>query len=195
MDTVVHLAAVPYDADWNSLLHSNIIGDHNVFEACRQAGVRRVVAASTIQVSFGQRRRAPYSAVSEGLLEELPPDVPRIDVSMAPEPLNLYASTKVFTESLCRVFSYQHAMSCLAIRIGWVVSEDRPPNRRAVDTWCSQRDIAGLTQACIDAPEDVRFDIFYAVSNNRHAWVNMENARERLGFVPQDRAEDHELPD
>jgi len=190
MDVVVNMAADPGSGDWNSLERSNVIGAHNIFEASRQAGVGRVIAASTIQVSSGHRSREPYSAVSQGRLEELPPGVAKISAEVPAEPRNLYSATKVFNESLCRVYANQHGLSCLAIRVGWVVAEDRPPNRKAVDIWCSQRDIGGLIKACVDAPEEVRFGIFYGMSNNRYCWQSLDNARELLGFVPQDRAED-----
>ena len=51
MEVVAHLAADPGSGDWQSLLSNNIIGTYNVFEACREAGVRRIVAASSIMVS------------------------------------------------------------------------------------------------------------------------------------------------
>ena len=113
---------------------------------------------------------------------------------MPAEPRNLYASSKVFSESLCRTYAYSHGMSCLAIRIGWVVGEDRVPNANAADIWCSQRDIAGLIECCVKAPDELRFDIFYGMSANQFLWVDMDNARDKLGFVPLDRAEDN-LPE
>lgn len=190
MDVVVHMAADPGGGDWESLVHSNIIGAQNMFDSCQQAGVSRIIAASTIQVSNGHRHQEPYCAVAQGRVEELPDGVPRISSAVPAEPRNLYASTKIFNESLCRVYSHSHGMSCLAIRIGWVVTEDRPPSSKALDIWCSQRDIATLIECCINAPDSVRFGIFYGVSANRTSWLDMDEAREMVGFVPQDRAED-----
>jgi uronate dehydrogenase/NAD+ dependent glucose-6-phosphate dehydrogenase len=190
MDVVVHMAADPAGGNWDSVLRNNIVGAYNVFEACRQSEVKRIVAASTIQVSTGHRGQAPYDAVSQGRLEALPEGVPMVSTEVPAEPRNLYASSKVFNESLCRTFAFSHGMSCLGIRIGWVVGEDSVPNPRSEDIWCSQRDIAGLIQACVDAPDDLRFDIFYGMSNNRYRWVDLTNAREKLGWEPQDRAED-----
>ena len=184
------LAADPAGGEWESVLRNNIIGAYNVFEACRQQQVGRIVAASTIQVSTGHRQQEPYNAVSQGRPEPLPSGVPLVSVDVPAEPRNLYASSKVFSESLCRTYAFSHGMSCLAIRIGWVVGEDSVPNARSEDIWCSQRDIAGLIRACVDAPEDLRFDILYGMSNNRFRWVDLSNARQKLGFEPQDRAED-----
>jgi hypothetical protein len=81
-------------------------------------------------------------------------------------------------------------MSCICLRIGWVVAEDRPPIPRAIPEWCSQRDIAQLVRLCVDAPETLRYDVFYGLSNNRYGWVDISHAREVLGYSPQDRAED-----
>ena len=44
-------------------------------------------------------------------------------------------------------------------------------------------------QRCVDAPESLRFDIFYAMSDNAKRWVDIEHAREVVGFVPDDGAE------
>ena len=194
MDVVVHLAAYLSDNDWQVVLRDNIDGAYNIFEACRQAGVSRVITASTVQVSTGQRKREPYNAVSTGRLQPLPDGVPPLSPRVAAEPRNLYAASKVFNESLCHVFAHKYEMSCLAIRIGWVVGEDEVPNPNSEDIWCSQRDIAQLIRSCVAAPDHVTCDVFYGMSNNRYLWVDLSNARDKLGFEPQDRAEDH-LPE
>ena len=33
------------------------------------------------------------------------------------------------------------------------------------------------------------YDVYYAVSDNRYRWVDMEHTREGLGYWPQDSAE------
>ena len=190
MDVVVHMAADPAGRSWESLLANNIVGGYNIFAASLQAGVSRVVAASTIQVSSGHRDQEPYLSIAEGRFEDVPADLPLVSARIPAEPRNLYASSKVFNESLARTYAHSHGLSCLCIRIGWVLAEDRPPNGRAADIWCSQRDIAQLIQCCVDAPAEVRFDIFYGMSDNQHRWVDLDNARQRVGFVPRDRAED-----
>ena len=66
MDVVVHMAADPSGAGgWESVLRSNIVGGYNAFEACRLAGVSRMVYASSIQASSGYREcEEPYHAIS-----------------------------------------------------------------------------------------------------------------------------------
>src|SRR5437667_9148293 len=47
-ETVLHLAALARGTGtWEEILHHNVIGTYNVFEAAREAGVRRVVFASS----------------------------------------------------------------------------------------------------------------------------------------------------
>ena len=43
---------------------------------------------------------------------------------------------------------------------------------------------------CIDADDDLGFGIFYGMSNNDWLWVDIEDARQVLGYEPLDRAED-----
>ena len=95
----------------------------------------------------------------------------------------------MWTESLARVYAYTKGMSCICIRLGQV-ERDRPRPPNGHDIFVSQRDIAQIMERSINADPSVRFDIFYGMSNNRYGWVDMDHARERLGFVPQDRAED-----
>lgn len=191
MDVVVHMAADPSgQGGWESVLKSNIIGAYNVFEGGRQAGVKRVVFASTIQVSLGYGTEAPYKAIRQGYYDDVPADFPTVTHEWPTRTLNIYSSSKVWGEALARTYADTHGMSCLCIRIGWVVAEDRPPRPTAQDIWCSQRDIVALTECCINAPEGVRFDIFYGMSDNRWRWVDLAHAREIVGYAPRDRAED-----
>jgi len=55
--------------------------------------------------------------------------------------------------------------------------------------WCSQRDIVRMIEACIEAPESLRFDVFYVVSNLRHGYRDVEHARTVLGWTPMDSAD------
>ena len=187
MDAVVHMAADPAGRGWDSLRDNNLIGAYNIFEACREAGVGRVVAASTIQVSQGDTEEEPYCTLVAG--DAVAEDLEKVSPQTPAQPRNLYAASKVWSESLARVYAHSHDMSCLCIRIGWVTGEDEPRNGRG-DIWCSQRDIAELIKCCIDAADDVRFDIFYGMSDNRRRWVDIENARRRVGYISRDRAED-----
>lgn len=190
MDVVVHMAADPAGRSWESVLHNNVEGTYHVFEACRLAGVRRVVFASTIQVIAGYRYQEPYGALYELRYRDMPPEMfPPITHTQPTRPINLYACSKVWGEALAHTYAWTHGLSCLCVRIGWVVAEDRPRDRGPF-LWCSQRDIPQLFEKCINAPDDLRFDIFFGVSDNRHMVADIRHARDVLGYEPQDRAED-----
>src|SRR5438874_2350024 len=51
IDAVVHMAGDPSTrASWESVHQANVVGAYNVFESARQAGVRKLVFASTNHV-------------------------------------------------------------------------------------------------------------------------------------------------
>jgi nucleoside-diphosphate-sugar epimerase len=192
MDAIVHMAAnADGEAEWDSVLNSNIIGTYNVYEACRLAGVPRIVFASSIMTIFGYALEEPYKAIHEARLDAVPESVPLITAQDPARPTALYSCSKVWGEAMAHMYAHVHGMSCLCIRIGWVVSEDKPPDEPyANPVWCSQRDIAQLVERCLAAPESVRYDLFYGLSDNEHRWADIAHAREVIGYVPLDRAED-----
>ena len=191
MDVVVHMAADPDPGGrWESILNSNVIGAYNVFEASRLAAVKRVIFASSGQATLGYQADEPYRAISQGCYEDVPDPIPLVTHRHPVRPINVYGCSKVWGEALARVYADVHGLSCICLRIGWVVAEDRPPNPTARAVWCSQRDIVQLVERGIDAPESVRFDVLYGTSEDRYRWMDIERARQVVGYVPRDRAED-----
>jgi uronate dehydrogenase len=189
MDAVIHLAADPEGRVWESVLNNNIIATFNVFEACRQMGVSRIVAASSIMVSQGHREQEPYKAMMERRHKDIPSKVSMITPDIPAEPRSIYGASKVWTESLARVYAYRHKISCICIRIGQV-ERDRPRPPQGADIYVSQIDIVQIIERCVAADKKLQFGIFYGMSNNDYRWVDIENARKKIGYVPQDRAED-----
>ena len=72
----------------------------------------------------------------------------------------------------------------ICLRIGAVRPEDRPLERRDESVYCSQANVALLVERCVTAPAEVRFDVFYAVSDNRLSYRDTEHARRVLGHEP-----------
>jgi nucleoside-diphosphate-sugar epimerase len=195
MEVVIHMAADASGRNgWESVLKNNIMAAHNLFEACRLAGVKRVIYASTNQVVFGYVEKDSFKRMFSA--REAPLDLGQIkpiDHTRPTRPLNEYACSKVFGEALAHMYSSDGSMSCIVLRIGWVVAEDRPrlPNGRML--WCSQRDCVQLVERCVNAAEDLRFDIFFVQSDNASNLVDIQHARDVLGYTPQDRAEDYPI--
>lgn len=194
-DAVVHLAGS--GGDWETVYNLNVKGSYNVFEAARLAGVKRVIAASTGRVTGNLDEEFPYNAIAKGQYELVPPTWDMITHESTIRPDSLYACSKVWAESLGRHYSENYDMSMIFIRIGAVphdgdsVTMNRGPEIyiRRFSTWCSLRDIAQLVSRCIDAPDSVRYDIFYGVSNNKWRTRDIEHARLVVGYEPQDNAE------
>ena len=198
MDVVVHMAAdARHDGSWESILNSNIIGARNAFEAAHRVGVRRMVFASSIMVSWGYQQDEPYRAIAEGRLDALVEDeLAPVTHEWPVRPTGLYPASKVWGEALGRYYADVHHMQVICLRIGWVNGDDHPRSGPSMaPIWCSQRDIVQLVERSINAPPELRYDIFYGTSNNRWRWVDIEHARAKLGYIPMDTADDRLTPD
>jgi len=167
VDAVVHLAGIAGEADFDQICRVNIDGTYRVFEACRRAGPRRIVyASSNHAVGFTQR-----SAL-------LPVDVPL-------RPDTYYGVSKVFGEALAALYADKYGMEIACLRIGSCF--ERPRNVRMLSTWLSPGDVARLVDACLTAP-GLGFATVYGTSANTRGWWDLEPAR-ALGYQPLDDAE------
>lgn len=190
-DVVVHLAADKHeDGPWESILHNNIIGTCNVFEAARIAGVGRIIFASSVRATDMYQ----IGGVPKGFEGEWPAlwkeSGVRPDRLIGPEdpvrPYNFYGVSKVFGEGLGRYYSDRFNISVICFRIGAFQKDDKPSDDFASRLWISWRDgIQGFDRA-IGAPETVRFGIFYLVSNNAQNVYDISDTKRVLGYEPQD---------
>ena len=157
------------------------------------AGVKRVVAASTNQASKWYEQ--PWF---EGRIDRVTPDD-------YPRPDTFYGWAKVAYESLGFLYacgSLGQRLEVVQIRIvapreiDAAAFEDRPLRRylRDITGYISQRDLQQLFVRSVDAesiddPYGVPFQIFYGVSNNARTFWSITNAREVIGYAPQDDSE------
>jgi len=186
VDTVAHLAAYLADSNSTEQISVNVWGTYNVFEAAREAGVRRVVFASSGATVHAYERDEPFLSMAEARYADIPEPRPLITHLSPVRPYDLYGCAKAWGEALGRYYSEQHGISVLCIRFGRVVAEDRPRDARHAAVYLSHRDAAQIVERCVEAPEDVRFDVFYGVSDNRARFRDIAHAREVIGYVPQD---------
>jgi len=167
VEAIVHLGGFSVEGDWDTILRANIVGTHNVFEAARRNGVRRMVfATSNHAVGFYDRDET-------------------IDHRVYPRPDSRYGVSKVFGEALGSLYADKYGMEVVCMRIGNV--NPKPMDKRRLSIWLSPRDLAQLVSIAIDRP-GIRFEIVYGVSGNRRSWYDNANA-ERLGYAPQDDSE------
>jgi nucleoside-diphosphate-sugar epimerase len=190
VETVVHLAAQVGNPAWEAVLRHNITGTYNVFEAAREAGVKRVVFASSGAAVSGIEADKPYSDLVAGRYEGLQ-SWPILTHLSPLRPSGLYGASKIWGEALGRHYADDHGLSVICVRIGRVHAEDRPRSAREFAVWCSQRDIARFLESCVEAPDAVRFEIFFCTSRNKWGYRDLEHPRAILGWEPVDAAEDH----
>jgi nucleoside-diphosphate-sugar epimerase len=172
---------------------TNVIGVYNVYEAARQAGVRRVIFASAGASVFNYVTEEPYLSMAEARWEDVPAGVTRLTHLAPYRPNGVYGATKAWGEAIGRYFSDVHGISVICVRVGHVplppqTEYDLSPYQAAI--YCSHRDIVQMFERCVDAPDELRFDIFFACSNNRGLFRDIEHPREVVGFVPQDGIKD-----
>src|SRR5437660_5698491 len=167
VDGIIHLGGISGENTWDNILHGNIIGLYNVFEAARRAGVKRIVmATSNHAVGFYPRAQT-------------------IDHRVVPRPDSRYGVSKAFSEALASLYADKHGIGFLCTRIGNFGS--RPIDSRRLAIWISPRDYTQLVRIGLEPPE-IRFEIVYGVSNNQRSWYDNSNAY-RLGYKPQDDSE------
>jgi nucleoside-diphosphate-sugar epimerase len=190
-EVVVDLAAAPsISTPWDHIYGNNIRATINAFEAAREAGVRRVVFASSNHVTGLYEQSEPFASIVRGDYEGLDPaEVPLLTTSHPIRPDSPYGVGKAFGEATARYYAETHGMSALCLRIGTCKRSNRPENAREFATLITHEDLVGLVDRCIRAPDDVSFGIFYGVSDNTWRFWDIADAREQIGYEPHDDAE------
>lgn len=164
---VIHLAGIPSEAPFADLLHTNIDGTYQVFEAAQRSGVPRVLfASSNHAVGFHPRSELA-------------------DTHLRPRPDTYYGVSKVAGEAIASLYADRYRMAVASVRIG--SCEPEPSSLRSLSTWLSPADAVRLFHALLTAP-DLGYATVYGISANTRAWWDLDTARE-LGYQPQDDAE------
>ena len=180
-DVVVHLAATSDEAPFvEELVGPNVIGLYNVLQAAHLEKVRRVVFASSIQ------------AVGAGRRDKTQP----LDVVSLPHPSTLYGVTKVLGETMGRYYHDKHGMEFIALRIGAFEPYDSPNLRHGGyrGIWLSPRDAAGIFRAAIET-EGIGYAIVNATSRTPTERMDLQPARDILGWEPQEHSDDFKPDD
>ncbi|MBF0277290.1 MAG: NAD(P)-dependent oxidoreductase [SAR324 cluster bacterium] len=189
-EIVIHLAAkAGNNYSWQEFQDTNITGTYNVFEAAVQAGVQRVIFASSGATVAGWEKEEPFKAIVEGRYQDVPDSWPNLDHETLPRPSGIYGATKVWGEALGRQWADSSDLSVINLRIGHVMKSDKPVTDRDFSVWCSQGDVAKMIETCVEAPAAIKHEVFYVISENKWGYRDMEHAKEVLGFEAQDAAE------
>ncbi len=157
MEAVIHLAAVTdgLPEHGQRIMEINVVGTYVVLDAARQAGVRRVLAASSINAfgTFAWRlsgKPAPY--------DRLP-----LDEGFVPVVEDPYSLSKLCNEETCAAFHRAYGLTTAAFRFAGVWTEELYDQRRRNMTattqwedwlysWVHVADIAGGLRRALESP-------------------------------------------
>jgi nucleoside-diphosphate-sugar epimerase len=168
---VIHLAIGKHGDHVEVSYDVNVKGTHRVVEAAVNAGIRKVVYASTLSVYAGDGR-------------------PRETEDETPNAPHVYGLTKWFGEQVCQAFCrFYPDLSVISFRmVGPATAEQwaaRPPETRD-GTGTAPGDLARAYLAAL-AVEHRGFDAVFLCTDRQGRTVKLDKARRLLGWEPEDR--------
>ncbi|TQL67591.1 NAD-dependent epimerase/dehydratase family protein [Nocardioides albertanoniae] len=177
VDAIIHLGGISVEAPWADILAVNIDGTRVVLEAARDAGVPRVVLASS-------NHAVGFYGMDDAFDGDLPAD-------RLPRPDTYYGVSKVAMEGLGSLFHDRYGIDVTCLRIGSCF--EKPWDRRSLWTWMSPADGARLFEACLSEADggearEPGFRIVWGISRNTRSWWSLA-AGEAIGYHPQDDSE------
>lgn len=170
---VLHLAGLSTENRWDDIVSVNVTGTQVVLQAAVEAGIGRVVLASSNH-AVGFWTRADAGGI------ELAPTI-------APRPDTFYGWSKAAIESLGRLYHDRFGIDVVALRIG--SSAEQPPGPRGLSTWLSPDDTGRLAVAALTSHRPDGFRIVWGISANQRRWWSLAEGAD-IGYVPHDDAED-----
>ena len=173
--------------------HLNVAMAYNVFRSAYDAGVKRVVMASSNHAADWYE----HNLIHERALENLDPY--RLPLSD-----NFYGWAKATYEHIGFLFAsgvFGRKLEVVMVRIGApreIRRSDFPGNprgyKRDLGAYISPRDLCQLFGKALEAPDienehGVPWQVVYGISDNTRAFWSLESARRYLGYRPQDDSE------
>ena len=121
-DAVIHLAAIDLGvpAEPEAYFGTNVMGTWNAVQAAREAGIRKVVLASSVSATgIGEMR------------SDFPPEYLPVDEAHAMKPAHAYGVSKLVVEDIARSFALHGDVSITCLRPVAVIVDSNL--RRTVD--------------------------------------------------------------
>lgn len=165
---IVHFGGVSTEHPFEDVLNPNIRGLYHVYEAARRERARVVFASSNHVVGFHERSTVLDSDC----------DV-RAD--------GYYGLSKAYGELMGRLYWDKHGVETVSLRIGSCTP--KPIDARMLATWFSYGDLARAVEASLRA-ETVDVSVIWGASSNRRMTWWRGDDRARIGWAPQDSADE-----
>lgn len=176
-DGVIHLAAIanPMRFPPQKLFHVNVSGTYNVFEAAAQAGVKRIVQASSIN-AFG---------CFWGMVEIAPQYLP-LDEAHPPYTTDVYSFSKQMVEEIGDYFWRREGISSVAMRFPGAMTAARLQDMNREEM--RNKAVATLEELLSLSParQSARLEEIRAWSDDYRSRKNMEYPAAQNGFAEAD---------
>jgi nucleoside-diphosphate-sugar epimerase len=184
-DAIIHLAAIPNPrtAPPDVTFNNNVQGAWAVLQAAEDAGVKRVVVASSDSV-FGLSYNPP----------DWPPKYLPVDEAHPTRPTEFYSLSKQVTETISESYAHRKKLQVLAIRPVHIVFPPEYPELEARGSdpqnyhfwaYVSPEDVAqgfDLAMRC----DYKGYEVFtISAANGLNPRPTLEMARERWGTLPE----------
>jgi len=184
-DAVIHLAAIPNprEAAAGVTFNTNVQGAWTVLQAAEDAGVRRIVVASSDSV-FGLSFNPP------GWVPQFLP----VDETHPSRPTEFYSLSKKVTETIAESFAARGKLEVLAIRPSHIVFPRGYPEieKRGADVqnyhfwaWVAPEDVAQAFDLALNVATYSGYEMFaIAAADGMNTRPTLEMAEERWGKLP-----------
>jgi uronate dehydrogenase len=170
---VLHLGGISLETSFDEVLQVNVVGTNNLLRGVLDAGVQRVILASSNH-AVGFYRRSDIPEGSGGLPDHL-----------LPRPDTFYGWSKAAVEALAALYHHRFGLDIIVLRIGSCFAE--PGDTRALATWLAPTDAARLIEAALVYPQPGH-RLMWAVSDNTRRWWSMAES-EAIGYSSTEDAE------
>ena len=184
-DAVVHLAAIPNPrtAPADVTFATNVQGAWSVMQAAEDAGVKRIIVASSDSV-FGLSYNPP----------DWPPQFLPVDETHPLRPTEFYSLSKRISETIAESFAARGNMEVIVLRPVHVVFPPEYPElaERGSDpqnyhfwTFVAPEDVAQAFERALDANYQ-GYEVFtISAANGLNERATLEMAAERWGTLPE----------
>ncbi len=182
VDVLVHLGAVPDDADFlTELMPANVAGLYQILTAAQQQGVGRMVIASSGQVTWHSQRTGPWP----------------VPVTVPTTPRFWYAATKELGEISGRLFHREYGIDVISVRLGACPRDAEHAEELGGceifrDVYLSPRDAAAFFGRAVSIAPGFGFELVYMCSQPLvQARYDLEPIKRLLDYEPVDQWPDH----
>ncbi|CAM5210896.1 GDP-L-fucose synthase [Oligella ureolytica] len=184
-DAVIHLAAIDFDwkAPEEEYINVNVRGTWHVLQACRDAGVKKVILCSSISACGLSEMRKDWTP------EYLP-----VDENHENKPYQAYSVSKVVMEQMAKSFAEATDMEIICLRPLAVVLPETikeyiefvdDPKRHWLFYYIWAEDLAKAFEAAVDI-EGLKFGVFFiSADDSSHSRPTLCWYQDIIGELPR----------